>query len=308
MPLLPIGSLLNSGQPVQPTQQDIPLLSSTVGQILGFEAQATSNTAAATGAGYEAQGAGAEAGAYGTAAGIANQNAQLEAVAGQLQNLQQTRLAQKTIGAQQAANAGAGFQMSGSSLAALQSSYRQLYLTQQLNNTQTLMTQGGFLEQAAAAQAEQTSATASQNALLAEQSAYTTAAGSETQQADAATQALISYLQATGAVSGTPGSPLTSSTTENLTPAAAVTLSALQGQPGVPNLPAPSWYQTPQGQWLYGQPGSLASEQGGGGSLLPNPLNQPQIQGPVPLNLPSPLTTAFGSSVGGFNRVGTVSI
>ena len=72
MPSLPINPLLNSGQPTQPTQQDIPLLSSTVGQILGFEAQATSNTAAATGAGYEAQGAGAEAGAYGTAAGIAN--------------------------------------------------------------------------------------------------------------------------------------------------------------------------------------------------------------------------------------------
>lgn len=136
---------------------------SNVANQAGLAAQDEANSQAQT---ISSQGSQAEASAYGTAQTIAQQNAQLAGFSGQIQKVQALRSAFQTIGAQKAAVAASGFGNSGSALDLLRSSTQQAYLNNQVIGTNSALQQGGFLQQAAAATAEQTAAkTASQAAL-----------------------------------------------------------------------------------------------------------------------------------------------
>ena len=191
---------------------DLGLLSNTVSSILGFQATNVAETAAAAGTTLGASadtlaqtGDTAEAQAYGTAEAIANQNATLAGVSGNIQEIQQQRDVMRTVGNQQSAVAAGGFESSGSSLALLKSSLQQGYLGNQMIQTQTAMTQGGYLEQAAASGSEITAANvAAQQAGVAGQQATTLAAAQTTAatlaagQATAETSALNTYMAGTG--------------------------------------------------------------------------------------------------------------
>lgn len=222
-----------------PFTPDMTLARGAVSDILGQQSTAAENTAAAQGQGFAAQGNQAEAGAYGTAAGIAGQNAALTEMAGRVTELQQQREVAQTIGAQRAAVASSGFANSGSALAALTASTRQGYLTRQLTRMQTQMTQGGFLEQQAAATGEQQAAGIASQAALALQAAQNQTAATANTNAANETKALTSYIQ------GPPGTLPT--------PEEEVTMSAL-GPGNTPTVNA-SWYLSPYThQYVYGDP------------------------------------------------------
>jgi hypothetical protein len=105
------------------------------------------------------QGDYAEAASYGNAADIATNSATLADVAGQVQEYQNTRAVNATVGSQRASVAAAGLSNSGSALALARSSFQQGYLQNQMTRIQSLTREGGFLEEAAAARAEQQAAT-----------------------------------------------------------------------------------------------------------------------------------------------------
>jgi hypothetical protein len=133
----------------------------------GDVATANANVAAAragaidyteAGVRLQQQGDYAEAASYGNAADIATNSATLADVAGQVQEYQNTRAVNQTVGAQRASVAAAGLSNSGSALALARSSFQQGYLQNQMTRVQTLTREGGFLEEAAAAHSEQTAA------------------------------------------------------------------------------------------------------------------------------------------------------
>jgi hypothetical protein len=92
--------------------------------------------------------------AYNTAGAIANANARLALVGGQVQQYQQGLQVQQTLGAQRAAVSAGGFAESGSSLALLRSSTQQGLLQQQITGVNSELQAGGYTEQGAAAGAE----------------------------------------------------------------------------------------------------------------------------------------------------------
>ena len=234
---------------------DLSLLRGAVSDILGGQGQVAADTAAATGQQYAAQGAQVEQDAYTKAAAIAQQNAQLQGVAGQIEEAQTQREVAATIGAERAGVASAGFGKSGTALDLLASSTRQGILAGQMIRTQTQLDQGAQLEELNAAQMEAQAAGIKGQAATALGAAYTTAAGTAQTQAQQETQALMGYLASVGAIGGTPNSP---SAGGNLTPEAGVALSSLKGVPGVPNVPTPKWQQGPDGTWQYGGTGTGA--------------------------------------------------
>ena len=173
---------------------------SSVDRILALAGSAAQETFGATAAGYSAAGYAAEAGAYGTAGGIAANNAALEGVSGEIQRYQAARTAEKAIGGEAADVGAAGFTMSGSNLLALKSSYQQSYLTDQLIRTQTAINQGGYLEQAAAAGAEQSAALFAGKSATALQDYETKTAATDTTRYTNEANALINTLSSSGAL------------------------------------------------------------------------------------------------------------
>jgi hypothetical protein len=169
-------------------------LSASVATLLGLQGDATAYAAAAEGSLLTAKGADIEAAAYGVAAGIATENQRGEALAEQVRQVQIMREIDQTIGQQKAATAANGFQMSGSALDIMQSSYQQGYLSQQISGMQSTQVQRGYMEQAAAATGEMEAATVRGDAarLLAEQQSATSATA--TANAAAMTNALTSLL------------------------------------------------------------------------------------------------------------------
>lgn len=177
---------------------DLSLVSRPIVDILGFQAEAASNTAAAKGQEFSARGYAAEGEAYGTAADIATQNAALAAASGEIQAYQARRRVAMAIGSQEADIGGAGFTSGGSALAALKSSYQQGYLTEQLTRTRSLIEQGGYLETAVAARGEQKATGIAGEAATALGAAYTEAAKTAKTTAATETQLLMDQLAATG--------------------------------------------------------------------------------------------------------------
>lgn len=177
---------------------DLPLVRSSVADILGFRAQAAQDTATATAEGYAAQGDVAEGTAYRTAGSLAGNNAALEAISGQIQQYQAKRQVTQATGAESADVAGAGFRMSGSNLSMLKSSFQQGYLTDQLIRTQTSINQGGYLEQQAASQGLASAADFAAKGAGAYGAAATTAAATATTNAANETAGLLNVIQSSG--------------------------------------------------------------------------------------------------------------
>lgn len=175
-------------------------LRASVSDILGLDKEAFTDKTAATAAGIQTTGYGKDADAYGKAADIAGGNAQLEEAAGAVQEYQQQREINATIGTQRADVAAAGFKESGSNVDLLRSSLQQGYLTTQLTRTQTNLTEGGYLEQQQAGLAEQQGARTASDAAAAARDAYTSAGSLATANAANETAALNSYITATGGV------------------------------------------------------------------------------------------------------------
>ena len=126
--------------------------------LYGEAGQLASETGQANAFNIEAQGATAEAAQYDIAGNISTNNANIELVSGQLQQFQNTRNMLKTLGQQAGGYSGAGFQQSGSALNVARSSLQQGLLQNQVIGTNANLAAGGYLEQAAASQAEATTA------------------------------------------------------------------------------------------------------------------------------------------------------
>jgi hypothetical protein len=102
----------------------------------------------------------AEATSYGNAASIANANARLATVSGQIQQSQEGIKIYKEISGQQADVAGAGFGNSGSAIYLMRASAAQGALANQLIGTNAELASGGYSSQAAASQAQADAANA----------------------------------------------------------------------------------------------------------------------------------------------------
>lgn len=148
-----LGPMMGSSTPQQ-LLGDAQLATTLYGEI----GQQAAMTGQATALGIQATGAAAEAGQYDTAAGIAEGNAQLALVGGDIEKYQAMRQVQKTIGAQRATGAASGFADAGSALDVARSSLQQGLLQTQLIGTNADLKAGGYLEQAASAQAEASAA------------------------------------------------------------------------------------------------------------------------------------------------------
>lgn len=174
---------------------DVALLKSTVADVLGLQGSAAEETANATAQGLTATGDQSEVQAYQSAQGIAKYQSDVEAVIGQIQQLQEQRKLTQTLGTQAAGVAASGFSGSSeSSMAILRSSLQQGYLGQQLINTQTELNQGGYLEQATATQGEIAAVQAASSAATSLQQSETQAAATATANAANETKALESLL------------------------------------------------------------------------------------------------------------------
>jgi len=95
-----------------------------------------------------------EATAYDNAAAVANANARLATISGQIQQSQEAIKVAKEIGGQQADISGAGFANSGSAVYLMRASKAQGALANQLYGTDAAIKSGGYLEQAAASTAQ----------------------------------------------------------------------------------------------------------------------------------------------------------
>lgn len=184
-----LGAITNTGT------ANLSAVSGVVSSLLGFQADAAQETANATAAGLTATGDLGEGAAYGSAYQIAQQNAVLAGVSGDISELQQQRSVAQSIGTQQADVAASGFRSAGSAISLLKSSLQQGYIGKQLIETQTGITQGGFLEAGAASQAEQAAATTAAQSADVLGAAETTAATTSTVNAANETAALTDYLK-----------------------------------------------------------------------------------------------------------------
>ena len=252
---------------------DLNLLKSATTDILDLSGKAAEDTANAQAQTAVAGGNTTEAGLYGSAIQIAQSNAGLEDIAGNIQDIQEQRKATATIGKQLAAGAGNGFAASGSSVALLRQSLQQSYLAQQLNDVQTQITKGGFLEQATAAQSEQAAAQAAATSATALGTAYTNASNVATANAANETAALEKLMTLDIQQNG-PLTPEQQATQDVVT---SVLKSPLNGAAALPESAFPSATNTGGGTG----PGSLGSFTG----FAPGP----------------PLRGPTGSSGGGIN-------
>lgn len=173
VPGLRIGSNLRYTTAAQTASPATGAAGQTDTEIANLEAQSVEQDARAAAARVEATGKKAEADAYGTAAGIATESGRLEQAAVQIARFQQTRLVDKTIGAQRAAVAASGFKEAGSSLYILRDSIQQGHITDALTNIQGNINASGFYSQAASALGAQAAASAASDAdlILAQQEA-----------------------------------------------------------------------------------------------------------------------------------------
>lgn len=146
--------------------------SGLVSALFGAESQQVQAQGQQQALDLESQGSLAEAGAYTTAEGISNANAQIVGVSGQLQQYQNTRQLMQTLGSQAADYSANGFQQSGTALNVARSSLQQGLLQGQVIGVNTSLEAGGYLEQAAASQAE---VVAAQNAANVENTEASTA-------------------------------------------------------------------------------------------------------------------------------------
>jgi hypothetical protein len=133
---------------------DTALLRGNVADILGLQSKASIDTSNAAASDIQATGYQTEAAAYQNVAGIAGNNATVAGIAGDIKLLQQSRAFRQSMGSQRADVAAAGFQNSGSAIDLMRDSVSQSALDRQLVNVQTAQTQGGYLEEGAAAGAE----------------------------------------------------------------------------------------------------------------------------------------------------------
>lgn len=174
------------------------LVREIVGDLLGYQATAAEQDAGATAQRLTAQGYDTEVQAYSSGEAIARQNAMLEGISGEIQSVQEMRDLARSVGATRAAIAGAGFKESGTAIDQIQADLRQGYLNDQLIRTQSSLSAGGYLEQAAA------DALQAQGARMAQQSAQETAAAYDTAAATTRTNlanetaALTTYLKQFG--------------------------------------------------------------------------------------------------------------
>ena len=102
-----------------------------------------------------------EATSYTSAAAVARQNERLAAASGVMEEAKIGLEVGKTIGSQQAGIAAAGFGTGGTALSLLRSSQRQGIIDQQTAGVNSEIQQGGFEQQALAADAEAKAATTS---------------------------------------------------------------------------------------------------------------------------------------------------
>lgn len=242
-----------SAAPAASSPQETSLLTSITGDIGTLKGLAATNAANATGATTQAAGYSREAEAYDTVGGIADENAKIEGISGNIKQLQLNRGIQRTLGAQRASVAAAGFASSGSSLDIMKSSIQEGYLADQLIRTQSSVTQGGYLEQGAAARAEGAGARVASTAATALAQSYAAAGATATANAANETSALSTYL------AGRPA-----------TPESALVTSTLAGDPNFPTTFTPpasstqyamSDYQIQGQQQISGQtPSSLIGQ------------------------------------------------
>lgn len=200
------------------------LLEGAVSDVLGLKGTAVTDTAAATAATTQATGYDAEGKAYDTSQEIANQNAVVAGVAGGIKTLQEQRSLDALVGTQQSQVAAAGFGAAGSSLDILRSSLQQGYLTQQLTATQTALTKGGYLQEAAASAAQSKATAVTAAAARDTAAAYTAAAATSTANAAKETAALNDFTSTATLTADQKLilSPLTGSTTTSSTAATGI--------------------------------------------------------------------------------------
>lgn len=174
---------------------DLSLLKSAVTDVLGLSGKAAEDNANAAAQAATAAGNTAEASSYEAAIGGANEAATLEGIAGNIRGIQEQRKVGQTLATQRADIAANGFSMdSGSSIALLRASLQQGYLSQQLNDVQTGINRGGYLEQAAASASEQAAATAAAKSATDLGAAYTSAGTIATANAASETDAIQKML------------------------------------------------------------------------------------------------------------------
>lgn len=123
-------------------------LGSDIASVAGLAGTAISDLFSSTGDKISATGDTQSATSYTAAAVIAAQNEQLVSQAANIQEAQTTRSLFQTIGSERADVAGAGFESSGSSLDLLASSASQGALAKALIQTQGVITENAYAEQA----------------------------------------------------------------------------------------------------------------------------------------------------------------
>ncbi len=140
---------------------------------IGQEEQASATAAALN---LQSKGMADEATQYAIAGNLSTQNAETELVSGQIQQFQTMRQLTKTLGAQTAGVAGAGFQSSGSAIDLARSSLQQGLLQSQVEGVNSTLAAGGYFQQAASSAAETTAATTASNVAAANSKAATNVA------------------------------------------------------------------------------------------------------------------------------------
>lgn len=174
------------------------LIQGSVASLLGLQSEAVESDAAARAQGLTAAGYGLEAEAYERAAAIADYNAGIEGIAGEIRLLQEERELNRSLGATRAATAAAGFKESGSTIDLLRSSMQDNYLAQALTRTQTALDQAGYIEQAVASRSQRDAASLAQKSALNTQQAQTEAGSLSRVYAANQTAALTKYLSVAG--------------------------------------------------------------------------------------------------------------
>lgn len=175
---------------------DLTLVRGTVSDILNSRAKDIEYQASASAQRTSAAGYDAEIVAYESTGRLATQNALYTKVAGDITDYQDKRATLDTIGKQRAGLAGGGF---ADSEDIVRSTLQQGYLTRQIDRTQSLFEQSGYLEQAAAAKAEITAAGVAKQSALDTATIYDDASAAAKLAATNETTGLSSYLTKTKA-------------------------------------------------------------------------------------------------------------
>lgn len=144
-----VNTVMTQGAPQQlaPTATLISDLFKQIDTSVNADAEAKSQAIAATGDTEEGN-------LYTSAQGIAQQNARLALVGGQIAQSQEQLQVARTIGSQRATVAGSGFAAAGSAVNIMRASTQQGVLQNQLLGVNANLQAGGYQEQASAASAE----------------------------------------------------------------------------------------------------------------------------------------------------------